>query len=87
MKIWDMVCELKEAVDDGDIENDYCPHATPSDTNEFCRVCFILNCYEHISPDNPEDEELSEKQIKAIYFLHAKHIDGEEGDWEDFDEL
>lgn len=85
MKIWDMVCELKEAVDDGEIFNDYCEHSTPSDTHEFCRVCFVENLFEHISPDQQVYEELSEKQIKVVYFLHAKHIDGEEVDWEDFE--
>jgi len=73
-------------VDDGEISNDNCPHSSPSDTADFCRVCFILNVHEHLSPDDSEIE-LSDKQIKAVYFLHAKHMDGEKIDWEDFDEL
>ena len=82
MSLWEMLSELKDQVDDCELENDDCAndHATPSDTSETCRVCFILNLWEHCSEDGM-DEELSQKQKDYIVFLWEKHCDQSDPEW------
>lgn len=86
MQTWDMIVELKSLVDEGEIYDDECKHETPSETSEFCQVCFIENLYKHASPESLEDE-LSEKQIETVHFLYMKYCEGEEISWDDFQDL
>lgn len=46
MKTYDMLTELKRAVDDEDIINDRCEHDNIHDPDEYCDVCFILSVHE-----------------------------------------
>jgi len=46
MKAYDMLIELKRAVDDEDIINDNCEHDNIHDPFEYCDVCFVKSVYE-----------------------------------------
>jgi hypothetical protein len=70
METYEMLLELREMVDDGEIYNDECDHDSPADTHNFCRVCFILNLSDHVSGQDPEfSDETTDAQREAIESL------------------
>ena len=67
MELYDMLKELREMVDDGEIFNDCCEHDNPADTLDWCPICFIVNLSDHVSEEDPEfTEETSEAQREKI---------------------
>jgi len=66
--------ELKELVDDEKIKFDDCDHKEPSDPDDFCPVCFVLNIYNNISLEEPYfSEEISNSQIETIEELWEEY--------------
>lgn len=76
MTYWEMLCELKEAIDEGVIFNDRCEHEEPQDTDEFCTCCFILNLWANASETDEEFEvETTELQRDTVMNLWDKYCD------------
>ena len=71
---YEMLRELRGLVDDEEICNDACEHQSPSDTNEYCNVCFIVNLSDHVSEQDPDfTEETTDKQRETIENLWDKY--------------
>lgn len=74
MEVFEMLCELREMVDDDEIYNDICLHEEPANTCGFCNVCFILNLSENVSMLDPGfTEETTELQRETIEDLWERH--------------
>jgi len=79
MEIWEMLEELIEMVDSGEIEE--CDHPEPSLSDDgFCDYCFITN-HKNVSLNQEIYEETTEKQQETIQSLWSRHCDG--GDWDE----
>ena len=67
-KVWERLQELVECVNEGEIDNEE-------------HIKFIEKLFEHLDPNNPE-EELSEKQLKWLNWLWDKYCnDGDCEEW------
>jgi len=75
MELTEMLAELMEGVEDGIVLNDDCEHLNPSDTKEFCSVCFITNLFDNVSMEEPGfSDETTERQREAIEELWERWI-------------
>jgi hypothetical protein len=81
MELYEMLSELWEMVETGDIYYDDCEHenvARPEARGEdgFCPVCFITNLYQNCSDSDPAfTEETTEQQRETIQGLWDQWCD------------
>lgn len=75
MEVFEMLCELRDMVDDDEINNDLCSHEEPENTDiEDCHVCFILNLSNNVSMLDPGfTEETTELQRDAVIHLWERY--------------